>query len=134
MKPFPSLDSLSARIRSGETSAESLMNGVYDRIEIHDPVLNVYRSRLSRESALQRAKKIDARAALNEKLGVLAGIPVSVKDNICVSEPELTNSCASAILEEFDVDAIVVRVRKPDPPVEGQFDGVEVEVRRSSAS
>lgn len=46
----------------------------------------------------------------------------------------LADRLASAILEEFDVDAIVVRVRKPDPPVEGQFDGVEVEVRRSSAS
>ena len=100
MKPFPSLVSLSAQIRSGETSAESLMNEVYDRIEIHDPRLNVYRSRLSRESALQHAKTIDARVASNEKLGVLAGIPVSVKDNICVSDPELANSCASAILKE----------------------------------
>lgn len=45
----------------------------------------------------------------------------------------LADRIASAILEAFDVDAIVVRVRKPDPPVEGQFDGVEVEVRRSSA-
>ena len=127
MKPFPSLVSLSAQIRSGETSAESLMNEVYDRIEIHDPRLNVYRSRLSRESALQRAKTIDARAASNEKLGVLSGIPVSVKDNICVSDPELANSCASAILEGYrspydatvveklsDADAIIIGTTNMD--------------------
>ncbi len=43
----------------------------------------------------------------------------------------LADRIADAILTQFDVGGVVVRVRKPDPPVEGQFDGVEVEVRRS---
>ena len=44
----------------------------------------------------------------------------------------LADRIAVAILTQFDVSDVVVRVRKPDPPVQGQFDGVEVEVRRSS--
>ena len=43
----------------------------------------------------------------------------------------LADRIASAILIQFSVEEVVVRVRKPDPPVQGQFDGVEVEVRRS---
>ena len=44
----------------------------------------------------------------------------------------LADRIAVAILTQFDVSDVVVRVRKPDPPVQGQFDGVEVEVRRTS--
>lgn len=59
--------------------------------------------------------------ALTEKIvtGERFGLVESLADRI-----------ASAILAEFSVEEVVVRVRKPDPPVQGQFDGVEVEVRR----
>ena len=40
---------------------------------------------------------------------------------------------ARAIGEHFAPVDLVVRVRKPDPPLEAHFDGVEVELRRSYA-
>jgi len=40
---------------------------------------------------------------------------------------------AHAIGTEFGPLELVVRVRKPNPPVATQFDGVEVEIRRSYA-
>ena len=43
----------------------------------------------------------------------------------------LADRIATAIVSEFSALNVVIRVRKPDPPVSGQFDGVEVEVRRS---
>jgi 7,8-dihydroneopterin aldolase/epimerase/oxygenase len=37
---------------------------------------------------------------------------------------------AGAIQETFGVEKLIVRVRKPNPPVAGHFDGIEVEVSR----
>ncbi|MEC7466515.1 MAG: amidase family protein, partial [SAR324 cluster bacterium] len=96
-----SLQELSGKIRGGEIRSEEVMASAYDRIEAHDSDLNVFRSRLDRETALKKAREIDQRAASGEKLGPLAGIPVSIKDNICIQDPELNGSCASAILEDY---------------------------------
>ncbi len=37
---------------------------------------------------------------------------------------------ASAIEEDFGIRKLLVRVRKPNPPMSGHFDGIEVEVSR----
>jgi dihydroneopterin aldolase len=37
---------------------------------------------------------------------------------------------AEVLQERFGIERLVVRVRKPHPPVPGDFDGIEVEVRR----
>ena len=114
MENSTSLQDLSEEVRGGQTRAEDLMTSIYDRIESHDSVLNVYRSRLKRESALQKACAVDQRAASGEKLGPLAGIPVSIKDNICIRDPELNGGCASKILDEYPspYDAHVVEKLK----------------------
>ena len=48
-----------------------------------------------------RAKKIDQKISSGQKVGKLAGIPVSIKDNICINDPELSNSCGSQILRNY---------------------------------
>ncbi len=45
----------------------------------------------------------------------------------------LAEQIARAVGQAFAPIDLAVRVRKPDPPVAGHFDGVEVEVRRSFA-
>ena len=55
--------------------------------------------RVTADRALEQAASIDARRAKGETLGVLAGLPVAVKDVLC-DKGELT-TCASKILEEF---------------------------------
>ena len=45
----------------------------------------------------------------------------------------LAENIARAVGEAFAPIKLAVRVRKPDPPVPGHFDGVEVEVHRSFA-
>jgi aspartyl-tRNA(Asn)/glutamyl-tRNA(Gln) amidotransferase subunit A len=54
---------------------------------------------LTGELAEQQAKKVDALIAKGEPLSPLAGIPVAVKDNMCV--PGYATTCSSKILENF---------------------------------
>ena len=42
----------------------------------------------------------------------------------------LADRIAEVLQERLGLDGLVVRVRKPHPPVAAHFDGVEVEVRR----
>ena len=56
-----SLQELSGKIRGGEIRSEDVMASAYDRIKTHDSDLNVFRSRLDRETALKKAREIDHR-------------------------------------------------------------------------
>ncbi len=44
----------------------------------------------------------------------------------------LADRIAEVLQARFGIDRLLVRVRKPNPPVPGHFDGIEVEVRRGS--
>ncbi len=100
--PFDlSLVDLVEGIKSGKYRAESVMEEVYSRIDKYNSRLNVYLSLLPAETALSRARQIDEKIASGQTVGKLAGIPVSIKDNICINDPELSNSCGSQILQEY---------------------------------
>ena len=100
--PFDlSLRELVERIKLGDMLAEAVMNAVYLQIDQYNSSLNVYRSLLPREIAISRARLIDENIAAGRSVGKLAGIPVSIKDNICISDPYLSNACGSKILGEF---------------------------------
>ena len=42
----------------------------------------------------------------------------------------LADRIATVLMSDLGLEQVVVRVRKPVPPVAGHFDGIEVEVRR----
>jgi dihydroneopterin aldolase len=43
----------------------------------------------------------------------------------------LAEAIAAAVGERYNaVESVLVRVRKPNPPVEGQFDGLEIQIER----
>ena len=89
---------LSALLRRGDVSSEEVTRSVLDRIESEEPVVNAYIS-IDAEQALERARQIDGQRADGADLGPLAGIPLALKDVICVEGG--TTTCGSHILEGF---------------------------------
>jgi len=74
-----SLAELRAGITSGRTKAIDLAASYYERIERKNPRLNAYLC-LTKDRALAQAARVDDAAAKGDPLGVLAGIPVGIKD------------------------------------------------------
>ncbi|MEB2690028.1 Asp-tRNA(Asn)/Glu-tRNA(Gln) amidotransferase subunit GatA [Chlamydia suis] len=91
-----------------EISATAITEYFYHRIENHDEQIGAFLS-LCKERALLRASRIDDKLAKGDPVGMLAGIPIGVKDNIHITGVKTT--CASKMLENFvaPFDATVVR-------------------------
>ena len=89
---------LSARLQQGEITARQLVAAALDRISAIDGQINAFIS-VDPEGALARADDIDQRRAAGASLGPLAGIPLALKDVLCVRGGRTT--CGSKILEHF---------------------------------
>lgn len=90
-------DSVLALRNSGGGVTESI-RACLDAIDSTDPGLNCFRE-LHREHALAAAERVDERLAGGEDPGVLAGIPVALKDNMVTEFG--TTQCGSRILENY---------------------------------
>ena len=91
----------------GDVTAEAVVSEHCDRIATVDNSLRSF-LRVDRDNALSQARDIDRRRRSGERLGTLAGLPLSVKDNLC--DRETTTTCASRILGRFEppYDATVI--------------------------
>jgi aspartyl-tRNA(Asn)/glutamyl-tRNA(Gln) amidotransferase subunit A len=92
------LAELRAGIAAGATKAADLAASYYERIEKKNPRLNVYLS-LTKERAMEQARRVDAAAAKGNPLGPLAGIPVGIKDVLVMRGAPAT--AGSKILEGY---------------------------------
>src|SRR6266852_5380598 len=73
------IDGARAAMSAGETTATTLAELHYARIESQDAEVNSFLA-LSRERAMVQAAKIDGMTAKAEALPALAGVPVGIKD------------------------------------------------------
>jgi len=89
---------LSNLLKNKEISATDILDSVYKKIESSENKINAYIS-LTKEQAYVQAKSVDKKIALGEKLNPLEGIPVAIKDNLCIKGVRTT--CASKILKNF---------------------------------
>jgi aspartyl-tRNA(Asn)/glutamyl-tRNA(Gln) amidotransferase subunit A len=89
---------LSKMLRNKECSAVEISNDVFDAIDTFDPLIHCYIT-ITKEKALEKAKEVDSKIAKGQKLSPLAGIPIAVKDNICVKDTLTT--CGSKMLANF---------------------------------
>jgi aspartyl-tRNA(Asn)/glutamyl-tRNA(Gln) amidotransferase subunit A len=74
-----------------------------------------------KDAALAQARRVDEKLARGEPVGALAGLPVALKDNLCVKGERTT--CGSRILEDYvaPYDATVVeRLEKADAVLVGK--------------
>jgi aspartyl-tRNA(Asn)/glutamyl-tRNA(Gln) amidotransferase subunit A len=104
------------RVRARETTAEALAALVLEHARETEPSVGAY-LRLDADGALEQARAVDA----SRHQGLLAGVPVAIKDNIHVKGQQTT--CASRILEGFvaPYDATVVqRLREAGAVIVGK--------------
>ena len=100
-------------VRNGDISAEDFAAATLERIAGVDGTLHAFLS--VNGDAVDQAREVDRRVASGKRVGACCGMPVSIKDNICVRDGRTT--CASRMLEDFvaPYDATVVsRLREDD--------------------
>ena len=88
----------SKALKNKEISAVELANAAFERIDDLEGKLGAFNS-LTKETALETAKKVDEKIAKGEELPLLAGIPLTLKDNMNLVGSKTTAS--SKILENF---------------------------------
>lgn len=81
-----------------ERSAEEIAREAIERIEALEPKIKGF-LRLTPEKAIEQARRVDAKIAAGEEIGMLAGIPIAIKDNLCTKG--IPTTCGSRILENF---------------------------------
>lgn len=91
------IQDLKSELESGKATAEGLAAESLAAIE-KTKALNAYISVLA-DRALQKAKESDERRKQGKALGPLDGIPVAIKDNLCLEGSRTT--AASKMLENF---------------------------------
>jgi aspartyl-tRNA(Asn)/glutamyl-tRNA(Gln) amidotransferase subunit A len=90
------IETLRTKLASGEMSARATVESSLDAAERLNETLNAF-LQIDRAGALRRAAEIDALAG--DAKPPLAGIPIAIKDNICVRG--LQTSCGSRILGPY---------------------------------
>ncbi len=98
--------------KNREIKSADFVSGLFEKIEA-EKNLNGY-VLLMKEKALKEAEKFDEENESGKKTGLLGGIPVSVKDNICTKG--IRTSCGSKMLGSFEpvYDAHVVERLKQE--------------------
>lgn len=82
----------------GERSANSIVEYYLHRISTLDNRIGSF-LRVYNEKALQKAAELDKKRAAGQPLGRLAGIPISIKDNILIKDELAT--CGSKFLTNY---------------------------------
>ena len=110
------ISELAGRIRSGETSARAVVESSVNAADRLNETLNAF-LQIDRAFAAQRADEVDKH--LNKTDLSLAGIPLAIKDNICVKG--LQASCGSRIIGSYkppyNATGLVTFHTKPRLPV-----------------
>lgn len=94
-----------------EITAVELAERYFAVIEEKDKDLNAYLT-LTKDLAMEQAKKVDEKIARGEEIGLLEGVPGALKDNLCVRGVRATSS--SKILDNYiaPYDATVIEKLK----------------------
>ena len=101
---------------SKKFSAFEIVKALFDYIQSKDKEIDAYLS-LHKDGALAAAEKVDVALARGERISVLAGVPLAVKDNMLIEG--LPATAGSKILEKYVAvyDATVIKKLKDNQAV-----------------
>jgi aspartyl-tRNA(Asn)/glutamyl-tRNA(Gln) amidotransferase subunit A len=85
-------------IKAGRIRSVEATGAVFAAIEKYEPTVGAFIS-MFKDAAMAKAAEVDRKIAAKEPVGVLAGVPIAVKDNMCAAFG--TTTCASKILKDF---------------------------------
>ena len=93
-------------VKSGNISAEDFVAKTIEQIKNVDDKLHAFLS--VNDDAVNQARAIDKKIKSGDKVGDCFGMPISIKDNMCIKDSKTT--CASKMLENFvaPYDATVI--------------------------
>jgi aspartyl-tRNA(Asn)/glutamyl-tRNA(Gln) amidotransferase subunit A len=99
-----SLSQMVAALHGGDVSSRELTQAFLERIERFNPQLNAYLTVIP-DRALDQADNADVRLKIwrenpDDGIPPLLGVPIAVKDVLCVADVRCT--CGSRILEDFE--------------------------------
>ena len=99
--------SVAQGVRNRDFSAEEYIHQILERIEQVEPRVNAFVT--VNKDATEQARSLDKKIRDGDDAGPLAGVAVSIKDNICVRGMRTT--CASKMLDNYvpPYDATVVK-------------------------
>lgn len=106
-------------VSSGDLSIKTMTQAYSDRISTYDSEFNSF-LRFDTDACLSQADQLDGRSK-SEPLGALSGLPIAIKDVICIKDR--ITSCGSRMLEKFlpPYDATTTqRIRAADGLILGQ--------------
>ena len=89
---------LHALLERREVKAAEVAESIVERIDAKEPELHAFISRTG-EAAVRHGQRVDEARAAGEAMGVLAGIPLALKDIICTKAVRTT--AGSRILENY---------------------------------
>jgi aspartyl-tRNA(Asn)/glutamyl-tRNA(Gln) amidotransferase subunit A len=93
-----SIRELHLQLTSKARSATEIIQETLERVHQLEPTLHSFLS-ITADQAIAQARHVDAQIAAGEAIGLLAGIPVGIKDNLCTKG--IPTTCGSHILENF---------------------------------
>lgn len=89
---------LAEAIRSGKVTAPEAMEAVWQQIEQKEEKYHCYIT-VSKEKAMERARQVQNKIEKEGFAGMLAGVPIAVKDNLCTKG--IPTTCGSRMLADF---------------------------------
>ena len=104
---------LQQKLKNKEITIKEIMESYCNRINEKEPEVEAFVT-TSLDEAKSKAEKIQEKIENGENLGEYAGIPIGIKDNLCVRGTRTT--CSSKMLENFvsPYDATVIEKLKDE--------------------
>ena len=93
------LSEIAKDIKNKKITIKEVLDSVYKRIEEVEPKVGAYIT-LTKNEAYKRSDELQEKLDKGEDIGLLGGVPIAIKDNICTKNVKTT--CASKMLENFE--------------------------------